>query len=132
MVKLKNSKNITFNFNFYITHYNATNIFNPYDDNNVWRTATGQDANSTSITTKLTDGKTETIFYNNTKQKIRFNLGKSVFIDVLGNNVTDRFSLKPFTSKILIGKNFENINQSPSIPDQSFNIISPKYLNDSK
>ncbi len=58
-------------------------------------------------------------------------MGGSTFKDIAGNTLSDSFTLQPYTSKILIGKNFEKINQKPVIPDQSFNIKSPKFSNDS-
>jgi hypothetical protein len=63
----------------------------------------------------------EKLFYNDTKQTKSFHLGNAVYRDIYGKVVKDTFTLRAFTWKILIGKNFENINQIPSAVDQSFN-----------
>ena len=119
--------------NTYINHYNSEKIFvydmtlNYYSD---WKSTTGQDANSTFDGTALAVGETEKLFYNDTKKTKTFNLGNSVFRDIYGKVLKDTFTLQPFTSKILIGKNFKNINQSPAVLDQSFNVVSPKVTNE--
>ena len=106
-----------FNNNNYISHYNTKGVFVNFEDFNAWKSATGQDANSTCDMTKLAIGESEELFYNDTKQSKIFYLGTSVFRDVFGKQLKDSFSLEPFTSKILIGKNFEQINQKPDIQD---------------
>ncbi len=119
--------------NTYVNHYNSKNIFvngtalTYFSD---WKTKTGQDANSIFIGTALNEGETEKLFYNDTKHTRTFHMGNLVFRDIYGKVLKDTFTLKPFTSKIVIGKNFEKINQSPTIPDQSFNVVSPKVTND--
>lgn len=130
--KLKGS--VTINNNTYINHYNSGNIFRSETNNRLnflnWKILTNQDANSTIDVSKLAVGEKEALFYNETKQTIIYHLGSAVFRDVFGKIVKDTFSLKPFTSKILIGKEFNKINKKPEIPDQTFNIVSPKQKND--
>lgn len=129
-----------FNFNAYVSHYKKDGLFlktiswglppeNLYSFLN-WKILTNQDANSTIDVSKLAVGEKEALFYNETKQTIIYHLGSAVFRDVFGKIVKDTFSLKPFTSKILIGKEFNKINKKPEIPDQTFNIVSPKQKND--
>ncbi len=125
-----NAKGI-FDYNTYASHYTKENAFQPFVDFAAWKTSTGQDINSSYDVSRLPEGETEKLFYNSSKNKFVYNLGNATFRDVYGKLVKDTFSLKPFTSQILIGKNFEQINQSPEISDQTFNIRSPKYLNDS-
>ena len=96
----------------------------------VWKSKTQQDANSTFDGTALGEGETEKLLYNDSKQTKTYNPGKSIFRDIDGFRVSDTFTLKPFTSKILIGKNFNSINQNPVILEQSFNSIAPKFEND--
>ena len=95
-----------------------------------WKKTTGWDTNSTFDGNPLLRNEMEGIFYNETTFTKKINLGKSIFKDVYGNNISGTISLKPFTSIILIGKDFDKINQSPTILDQSFNFISPKFTND--
>ncbi len=70
IVSWSNSTAIS-DYNTYINHYNSEKIFvygsalNYFSD---WKTATGQDANSTFIGTALAEGETEELFYNDTKQ----------------------------------------------------------------
>ena len=81
--------------------------------------------------TPLAKGDSEKLIYNNTKLTKTYKVGSSIYKDVYGKIISGTFTLKPFTSIILIGKNFEKINQSPTILDQSFNFVSPKTTNDS-
>jgi parallel beta-helix repeat protein len=96
-----------------------------------WQSYSGQDINSKSSPVSITSENNIQLFYNNAKQAKTFNLGGSTFKDIEGKTVSGSFTLQPFTSIILIGKNFERINQKPDISDQSFHIKSPKFLNDS-
>jgi hypothetical protein len=96
-----------------------------------WQSFSRQDINSKTSPVSITSENNIQLFYNNTKQARTFNLGGSTFKDIEGKTVSVSFTLQPFTSKILIGKNFENINQKPAISDQSFHIKSPKFSNDS-
>jgi len=130
--KLKGS--VIINNNTYINHYNSGNIFRSEANNRLnflsWKTLTNQDANSTIDVSKLATGEKEALYYNESKQTVVYHLGNAVFKDVFGKIIKDTFSLKPFTSKILIGKEFDKINKKPEIPDQTFNIVSPKPKND--
>ena len=95
-----------------------------------WKSATKQDANSVFNGTPLAEGETEKLFYNDTKQTKTINLGNEEFRDIDGNKVTKSLTLQPFTSKILIGTNFDVLNnQSPVINDHSFSIQSPQLQN---
>ncbi len=121
--------NVVFNNNTYIHYYNNSQIFKrssmpetAYYDFNGWKTTTGQDSNSTFVSKRLLAGDTEKLFYNDTKQTKTFHLGNAVYRDIYGKVVKDTFTLRSFTWKILIGKNFENINLIPAALDQSLNI----------
>jgi hypothetical protein len=116
-------------FNAFATLVNTWDeIYRTFSD---WKSYTKLDAGSSFIAIKQKDGEKDKLFYNNTNQTITFNLGKSTFRDVKGENITTSFSLEPFSSKVLIGKNIDEINQKPQISDQSFNIKSPHLKNDS-
>jgi hypothetical protein len=96
-----------------------------------WKSFSGMDENSTIVTLKYKEGEREKLFYNDTNQDITFNLGESTFKDAKGEKIVNSFIVQPFTSKILIGKDFDKINQKPQISDQSFHIKSPIFKNDS-
>ncbi|KOH46933.1 hypothetical protein NC99_03330 [Sunxiuqinia dokdonensis] len=98
-----------------------------------WKSATGQDANSTFDGSPLADGEKEELFYNATKQTKAIDLGSSIYRDLDGKEVAGSISLEPFTSQILIKttkKTAEKANQAPEIHNQSFDISSPKDVND--
>jgi hypothetical protein len=130
IVYQENGANIIFDNNTYIAHYNTTKVFSPYDSFEAWKLSNGQDSHSTFNGTPLATGEKEELFYNDDKQPKTFKLGKSIFRDIYGKMVKDTFTLLPFTSKILIGNNFENINQRPAVLDQSFNVVSPRITTD--
>jgi hypothetical protein len=128
-----------FDDNVYVARYNQKNIFrytksdgSPAfaSDFTDWTKQTGQDANSTFIDTPLSEGETEQLFYNASKQPKSVNLGTEVFKDIYGKEVTGTITLQPFSSIILIGKDFSKVNENPAISDQSFNIFSPVFKND--
>lgn len=96
-----------------------------------WKSYTKLDAGSIFVAIKQKEGEKEKLFYNNTNQTIWFSLGKSSFRYVTGEKITNSFYLEPFSSKILIGKNFDEINQKPQVSDQSFDIKTPRFKNDS-
>jgi hypothetical protein len=102
LVFQENGGDIIFDNNMYIAHYNTTKVMSPYNSFEEWKTAKGQDSNSTFDGTPLTTGEKEELFYNDTKQTKTFKLGSSVYRDVYGKQVTGTFSTEPFTSKILI------------------------------
>ena len=98
-----------------------------------WKSATGQDANSTLDGSPLADGEKEELFYNDTKQTKTISLGSSVYRNLDGKEVSGSISLEPFTSQILIKtskETTEKVNQAPEIQDQSFEISSPKEVNE--
>ena len=90
--------------NTYIHPYNST-PFRPgatQITSTEWKSNTKQDANSTFNGIALGAGETEMLFYNETKQTKKFNLGNSVYRDIYGKQISGTISLEPFTSKILI------------------------------
>ena len=82
-----------------------------------WQTYSGQDANSVNSQLSVTTDNDIQLIYNNTNQTKTYDLGGSTFKDIEGNTISDSLKLQPFTSTILIGKNFECINQKPDISD---------------
>jgi hypothetical protein len=127
--------NLKLDSNLYINHYNNSSIYKFGENSNLnftnWKALTRQDANSTIDISPLPKGHSEKLLYNDTKQTKTYNVGNSIFTDVFGKKITGTFKLEPFTSIILIGKDFDKINQSPSILDQTFHFDSPKNSNDS-
>jgi hypothetical protein len=127
------------NNNFYAKTNDDTNSFatliNTWDETyrnfSNWKSFTKLDASSTFINIKQKEGEKEKLFYNNTNQTIWFSVGKSTFRNVTGEIIANSFSLEPFSSKIIIGKNINEINQKPQVSDQSFNIKTPLFRNDS-
>ncbi|RIH65721.1 T9SS C-terminal target domain-containing protein [Mariniphaga sediminis] len=118
-----------FDYNNYVSHYRTDGIFVNADSFTKWKSLTGQDSHSTLDISPMAEGETERLFYNDTKKTKTIDLGNEVYKDIYGNKVSEKFSLEPFTSKILIGTNFDNIetgNQPPVILDQFFDITSPK------
>ncbi len=134
MVSIVRNANSEFDSNTYICSFQNDIVFRLDDgsflDFDGWKKFINGDTNSQFINKPLAEEETQEIFYNDTKQPKTYNLGTSMFRDVYGNLVKNSFTLQPFTSKILIGKYFENINQTPAALDQSFNIVSPKITND--
>ncbi len=135
MVNLQ-SGNAAFDNNKYINPYASDGIFkvgSPYYSFSEWKSSTGQDKNSMANVTPLKSGEKEQLFYNDTKSDKTINLGSKVYLDIEGNKVTGSFTLKPFTSRILIGTNSEtsvNENKSPVVHDQYFEFFAPKKVND--
>lgn len=140
------ARSIIYDFNQY---GNITNNFyaKPNDDKNAfatlintwdatyktfadWKLYTKLDAGSSFVPIKQKEGEKEKLFYNSTGNIVKFNLGNSSFRDIKGENFSGTFSLEPFTSKVLLGKNPDEINQKPQLTDQSFNIKTPKFKND--
>lgn len=126
--------NIKLNNNIYVFPFENDLIFKYTDDIfrdfNDWKKVVGADSDSEFIKVAFGKGESQKLYYNDTKLTKTFNVGSSTFTDVYGNKISGTFTLKPFTSIILIGKDFDKINQSPTILDQSFNFISPKSTND--
>ena len=115
----------TFDYNKYVANYGTNDVFVNMDSFVKWQSATNQDTHSTFDGTKLADGETDVLLYNDTKQTKTFNLGTAVYKDLNGNKVSGSLKLEPFTSIILVktgGTENAPVNQSPSIDDQSFNI----------
>ena len=128
-----------FENNTYVARYSQENLLRLtkpngdavfVNDFKEWKKLTGQDTHSKYISTPLTTGESEQILYNDTKQPLIFDLGTETFKDIYGKEVSGKLKLDPFTSVILIGKDFSGINKEPVILDQSFNFKSPVYYND--
>jgi parallel beta-helix repeat protein len=129
------SPNATVNNNIYRNPYESTGIFkkDSYVGFSEWKSETGYDSNSKCNHTKLNTGEKEKLFYNDSKSDKSINLGTKVYKDIDGNQVTGSFTLKPFTSRILIATDSESVvqqNQSPVISDQYFEFTAPKKVND--
>jgi parallel beta-helix repeat protein len=128
MFQARDGSSPVYNNNKYY-HPNQTMVFRAGSNMAIadWKSATGEDKNSTLFISPLAEGETEQLFYNDTKQTKTIDLGNAVYRDLEGNNVS-KLTLEPFTSKILIKKN--GSNQSPVILDQSFDIYAPKTANE--
>ncbi len=130
------SGNTLMDNNKYVNPYASDGIFklgSPYYNFNEWKSSTGQDKNSMANVTQLKSGEKEKLFYNDTKSDKTINLGSQVYKDIDGNRVTGSFTLKPFTSRILIGTGSETSvdeNRSPVVVDQYFEFSAPKKVND--
>ena len=121
IIKLDKSFKIFADSNLYICHYgddlfdsDGDGYFEPFE---IWLANSGQDKNSLCDVSKLNVDNSEKLFYNATKNNIIYNLGNAIFGDIYGKIIKDTFVLKPFTSKILIGRNFEQINQEFDVFD---------------
>ncbi|MCG6189072.1 LamG-like jellyroll fold domain-containing protein [Maribellus maritimus] len=128
LINSSESSIVKINSNKYIDKHRDTPFANTkdytYKTFSQWRSISGGDSNSTIDSKPLSAGEAEKLIYNNTKQEKTINLGNTVYLDSDGNQVTGKITLKPFTSKILIGTNIENIdtNREPEINGQSFEI----------
>ncbi|MGQ8338409.1 cadherin domain-containing protein [Sunxiuqinia sp. A32] len=113
-----------YDYNKYVNHYNSSNIFNNFGDWLTWKN-NYRDASSTFKSLRLDTNENEKLFYNDTKQTKIFSLGSGTFKDIFGNVISNSFTLEPFTSKIVIGTNFDQVqsdNQAPIIQDQKFDL----------
>src|SRR5690606_5844917 len=131
----ESARNAECNYNEYFNPYTSEGIFksgDKYYSFNEWKSATGQEKNSNIYSTALSAGEKEVLFYNDTKQDKSFVLGSKTYKDIKGNKVTGSFTLKPFTSRILIGSSYDsgNENQSPVVTDQEFEINNTIEAND--
>lgn len=129
------SPNAEINNNIYRNPYESTGIFrgDKYWSFGEWKSGMGFDKNSVCNHSKLNSGEKEKLFYNDTKQDKSYNIGNNVYKDIDGKNVTGTFTLKPFTSRILIVPSSEvdgSDNNSPVIEDQFFEFTAPKNVND--
>ncbi len=118
---------IKIDYNTYVDHHYSYPFKNTktgyYASFMGWKNAMNQDLNSTFDNSSLADGVREELLYNNTKQTKLLDLGSLKYNDVYGNIVTGKLSLEPFTSKILIGSNFENIIEVDSTSSESSGTI---------
>jgi parallel beta-helix repeat protein len=129
---------VVFDNNTYVHHYNSSKTFRrtsmpeyAYYDFAGWKTATGQDANSTIDSSPMISGETEQLFYNDTKQTKTFELENFIYKDIYGEKVIGTITLAPFTSKILIKTTFvPGENHVPKIQNQSFDILGVKQKNE--
>ncbi len=102
------SANAVFEKNIYVNPYDSNGIFRgeEYCNFDDWKSQTGYDQNSSFKSKQLSEGETEKLFFNNTRNKKTFKLGNKTYKDIFGNIVSGSFTLEPFTSKILIGTDF--------------------------
>lgn len=102
----RSANSMVLNNNTYINHQNSSGIFKLDDTKSYdfagWKTATGQDLNSTIDVAPLATGEKEVLFYNDSKTSKAISLGTSVYKDINGKQFTGSVTLEPFTSKILI------------------------------
>ena len=124
---------VSCNNNTYINHYESAPFSCGGSDRKFpeWKSLTSKDKYSTFDGLPMTDGEKEQLFYNDTKQSKKINLGTSVYKDLNGNSVSGSITLEPFTSKILIktGSEGSSINQGPAIENQAFQIQGDLQLN---
>ena len=101
----KSGASTTFDYNSYYNHYNSSQIFKigSYYDFAGWKTATGQDGNSTLDISALIGGDYEKLLYNNTKSSIDTTLtGSWDYLN--GNPVSFPITIQSFESIILTGQ----------------------------
>ncbi len=103
------SANAVLEDNIYRNYYESKGIFRgeDYCSFDAWKAQTGYDRNSSYISSRLSTGEKEKLFYNDTKHIKTFELRDKVYKDIFGNEISGSFSLQPFTSKILIGTDFK-------------------------
>lgn len=89
--------------NYYRAPYVETDIFPDFADYAAYKSATGDDTNSTYNGTNITGGYSERLIYNDTKAAKTFNLNGATAKDVYGATITTSFTLQKFTSKIVTG-----------------------------
>ncbi len=109
-----------FDDNTYIVPYTEDYVFVGYKDFKSWQEG-GDDVNSFYDGTDLSDDEQEELFYNDTKATKTIDLGGYIYRDIYGKEVSGKFTLEPFTSRILI-KTTKKANQTPEIKGQTFNI----------
>ena len=109
------TKNSTVNNNTYITPYQTTNLFH-YEagESTVTRSfsqwqATGNDQNSTMITTPLSAGESYQVVYNDTKQEKTFTITGTGVVKMPEATTVSSITLQPFTGAVIKGTNI-NIN----------------------
>jgi hypothetical protein len=109
------SYNTKFDYNKYFnpTVSESTQVFrqSTYMTFAQWKTATGQDANSTFNSTPLAAGETVELVYNASKIAKKYSLNDAVVKDLDGNTIASSFTLQPFTSVIITGKNLDQISE---------------------
>ena len=132
----RNTYNSYFNNNIYINHYNSSKIFknnDNYFDFNDWKKTTEQDSKSTIDVSPLKSGEKEKLIYNDTKETKIVKLNNTIFKDIYGNRLSGSLILQPFTSMIIIGTNFENIQeefQNSLNLNQTYEITTSKSVNE--
>ena len=115
--------------NKYVSHYNKTELMDSNGDGyfetfEQWKAATGQDAISKCDVSALEEGEFEKLLINNSFEDKTFNLGSISYKDILGNTLSKSLTLQPFTSKIIIGSNFDGISEINQILDNISPVIS--------
>ncbi len=76
-----------------------------------WQIATGEDSNSRLENSALQEGEEEELLYNDTKETKIFDLGSYVYKNIYGQEISDKLTLEPFTSIILVGADFNDIEE---------------------
>lgn len=107
-------KLFSFDRNTYVSHY-SDDVFYEHDTIKrwmtfeEWQTLANYDPNSQFIGGPLETGETEKIFYNDQFEDMIISLKGRTFKDIYGAPVAGSILLKPFTSMILIGTDFNGI-----------------------
>ncbi len=99
-----------FDNNIYIVPYTENNVFVGYQNFEAWQ-AQDKDINGVYDGIDMQEGETEKVLYNETEETKTFYLGNNTYKDIYGDNFSGTLTLEPFTSKILIGSNINEITE---------------------
>jgi hypothetical protein len=115
-VSKSGSDAISLDNNIYIDRH-RTNVFSRLDTYQKlsfqdWQMVMEDDNNSTYIGKSLSYGETEKLFFNSSKESVTYNVNNAKARDIYGNTISSSFTLKPFTSKIVIGSDLSKITES--------------------
>ncbi len=115
MFTMVGTYNTLFDYNKYFnpTVLASTPVFksNYYLNFSQWKTATKQDVHSEFNSTPLVTGESADLIYNASKTVKKYNLNGAVVKDTDGNTLSGSFTLEPYTSVILIGRNIDRISE---------------------
>lgn len=108
--------NAEYDYNTYYNPFRSDKFFtsrwDAYYSFPQWKNYIKGDNNSSLVNNPLTAGEEIKLFYNASKSSKTFNLNDAQVRDMEGKSYTSSFSLEPFTSVILIGKNMEYIKET--------------------
>ncbi len=76
-----------------------------------WKSTIQQDVHSEFNSTPLAAGESADLIYNASKTVKKYNLNGAVVKDTDGNTLSGSFTLEPYTSVILIGRNIDRISE---------------------